>query len=46
MDRRFWISYIKWYKFYNNNLSVVLVSEQKGTLKLVQPKYKDWKSIQ
>ena len=30
MDRRFWISYIKWYKFYNNNLSVVLVSETKG----------------
>ena len=46
MDRRFWISYIKWYKFYNNNLSVVLVSKQKGTLKLVQHKYKDWMSIQ
>ena len=24
----FWISYIKWYKFYNNNLSVVLGTKQ------------------
>ena len=24
----FWISYMKWYKFYNNNLSVVLGSKQ------------------
>ena len=26
----FWISYIKWYKFYNNNLLVVLGSKQQG----------------
>ena len=28
----FWISYIKWYKFYNNNLLVVSGSKQEGTL--------------
>ena len=37
---------MKWYKFYGNNLSVVLVSKQRGTLKLVNPKHKDWASIQ
>ena len=37
----FWISYIKWYKFYSNNLSVVLGSKQGGTLKL-----EDWALIQ
>ena len=26
----FWISYIKWYKFYNSNLSVVLGSKPGG----------------
>ena len=38
----FWISYIKWFKFYNNNLSVVLGNKQGGTLKLVNPKQEDW----
>ena len=28
---------MKWYKFYNNNLLVVLGSKQGGTLKLVNP---------
>ena len=42
----FWISYIKWYKFCNNNLLVVLRSKQGGTLKLMNPKHKDWASIQ
>ena len=42
----FWISYIKWYKFYNNNLSVVLGSKQGETLKVVNPKHEDWASIQ
>ena len=46
MTRRFWISYIKWYKFYKNNLSVVFRSKQGGTLKLVNPKHEDWASIQ
>ena len=31
----FWILCRKWYKFYNNNLSVVLLSKQGGTVKLV-----------
>ena len=35
----FWIWYIKWYKFCNNNLSVVLWSKQEGTLKLMNPKH-------
>ena len=34
------------YKFYNNNLSVVLRSKQEGTLKLVNHKHEDWASIQ
>ena len=34
----FWKPYIKWYKFYNNNLSVVFG----GTLELVTPKHSDW----
>ena len=34
----FWISYIDWYKFYNNNLSIVAQSTQGRTLKLVNPK--------
>ena len=42
----FWISYIKWYKFYNKNLSVVLGSKQRGTLKLLNPKHEDWMSIE
>ena len=44
----FWISYIKWYKFYNHNLSVVLGSKQREgrALKLVNPKHEDWVSIQ
>ena len=48
----FWISYIKWYKPYSNNLSIVLGSKQAGggggggVLKLVKPKHKDWASIQ
>ena len=42
----FWISFIKWYKFYNNNLLVVLGSKQKGTFKLVIPKHEDWASVQ
>ena len=42
----FWISYIKWYKFYNNNLSVVLGSKQGETLKLVNPKHEVWVPIQ
>ena len=31
----FWISYIKWSKLCNNNLSVVLGSKQEGMLELV-----------
>ena len=46
MKRRFWIPYIKWYKFYSNNLSVVLESKQRERLKLVNPKHEDWASIQ
>ena len=42
----FWISYIKWCKFDNNNLSIVLGSKQGGTLKLVNPKHEDRASIQ
>ena len=42
----FWISYIKWYIFYNNNLLVVLGSKQGRTLKLVNPKHEDWASVQ
>ena len=42
----FLISYIKWYKFYSNDLSVVLGSKQGGTLKLVNPKHENWASIQ
>ena len=38
--------HMKWYKFYNNNLLVVAGSKQKGTLKLVNPKYEDWASVQ
>ena len=41
----FWISYTKWYRFYNNNLSVVLKCKQGGTLKLKNPKHEDWASI-
>ena len=42
----FWISYIKWYKPYSNNLSIVLGSKHGGggALKLVKPK--QWASIQ
>ena len=42
----FWLSYIKWYKFYNNKLLVILRSQQAGTLKLGNSKHKDWASIQ
>ena len=35
-----WISYIKWYKLYNNNLSVVLRSKQGGKLKLMNTRTK------
>ena len=42
----FWISYIKWYKLHKNNLSVALENKQGETLKLVNPKHKDWASIQ
>ena len=41
----FWISDIKWYKFYNNNLSVVLASKQGGTSKLANPKHEERASI-
>ena len=41
-----WMSYIKYYKLYNNKLPVVLGSEQRGTLKLVNPEQEDWVSIQ
>ena len=41
-----WISYLKWYMFYNNNLSVVLGSKLGGMLKLVNPKHEDWASMQ
>ena len=41
----FWISHIKWYKFYNNKSSVVLASKQTGTLKLVNVKHENWASI-
>ena len=41
----FWVSYIKWYKFYNNDLSAVLGRKQGGTLKFVNPKHKDWALI-
>ena len=44
-EQTFWISYIKWYKFDNNNLSV-LGSRQEETLKLVNPKHEDWASTQ
>ena len=37
INRRFWMSYIKWYKFYNNNLLVVLGSTRGATWKLVNP---------
>ena len=37
---------MKWYNFYNNNLSVILGSKQGKTLKLVNPKHEDWASIQ
>ena len=40
----FWISYIKWYKFYNNNLSVVSVSKQGGRCNSWTPKHEDWGS--
>ena len=33
----FWISYIKWYKFYNNNLSVVLGSKQGVDVETCEP---------
>ena len=44
-------NFIKWYKVYNNNLSVVLESNKGDegrvrTLKLVNPKHEDWVSIQ
>ena len=42
----FSISYIKEYKFYNNNLWVVLGNKQGRTLKIVNPKHEDWASIQ
>ena len=42
----FWISYINRYKLYNNDLSVILGSKQGGSLKLVNPKHEDWKSVQ
>ena len=41
----FRISYMKWYRFYNNNLSVLLECKQGGTLKLKNPKHEDWASI-
>ena len=42
----FWISYIKWYKFYSNNSLAVLGSQKVETLKLGNPKHKDWGSVQ
>ena len=42
----FWMSYIKWYKFYNNNSSVILGSKKRGMLKLVNPKHEHWASTQ
>ena len=47
----FLISYIKWYKFYNNNLFVILESQHGGTLKFVNPntrtgrQYNCWLSL-
>ena len=38
----FWVSYIKWCKFCNNNLSVVLGSKQGWASKLVNLNNKDW----
>ena len=35
------MSYLKWYMFYNNNLSVVLGSKLGGMMKLVNPKHED-----
>ena len=40
------LSYIKCYKCWNNNLSVILLSKQGGMLELVNPRYEDWVSIQ
>ena len=40
------LSYIKCYKCWNNNLSVILWSKQGGMLELVNPRYEDWVSIQ
>ena len=42
----FSISCMKWHKFRKNNVSVLLRSKQEGTLKLVNPKYEDWVSVQ
>ena len=42
----FLILYKKCYKFYNTNLSVFLRSKQGETLKLVNPKQKDWVPIE
>ena len=42
----FWISYINWYKFNNNNLSFALGSKQGGTSKLMIHKHEEWASIQ
>ena len=46
INRRSWMSYIKRYKFYNNDLSVLLVSKQGGTFKLASTKHEDWESVQ
>ena len=45
VNRRF-LNNIKWYKFYNNNLLVVLGRKKEGTLKLVNLKHEEWVSIQ
>ena len=42
----FLILYKKCYKFYNANLSVFLRIKQRETLKFVNPKQKDWVSIE
>ena len=47
MNKRYLIIiYIKWYKFYNNHLLVDLGSQKVVTLKLGNPKHKDWASFQ
>ena len=37
MNRCFWLSYTKWYKFYNNNLWVILESKHGGYIETQEP---------